>query len=104
MKQAFLAAVDVSHAYGEGMEFLVSKGDPEPQEPGHVRWVEYRTEEELVGWIRDHKEEIQLIVAGRGQQGIFDVGPLVVNFGDAQRPTLDWCADGVDTLDFLQAL
>ncbi|MEM8487929.1 MAG: hypothetical protein AAF564_20425 [Bacteroidota bacterium] len=104
MKQAFLAAVDVSHAYGEGMEFLVSKGDPEPQEPGHVRWVEYRTEEELVGWIRDHKEEIQLIVAGQGQQGKFDLGPLVVSFGDAQRPTLDWCADTVDTLDFLQAL
>ncbi len=104
MKQAFLAAVDVSHAYGEGMEFLVSKGDPEPQEPGHVRWAEYRTEEELVGWIRDHKEEIQLIVAGKGQQGRLDVGPLLVNFGDAQRPTLDWCADGIDTVDFLHAL
>src|SRR5690625_7069703 len=41
MHQAMLAAVEHPHAYGEGLEFLVSKGPPEVQIPGHVRWSEY---------------------------------------------------------------
>lgn len=109
MKQAFLAAVDTPHAYSEGMEFLVSKGEPEQQEPGHVRWAEYRTEEELVGWIKEHKNEIQLVLASTHTINRFnnitelDI-PDVLPLGDAQRPSLDWCADGIDTIAFLGAL
>ncbi len=104
MKQAFLNAIGASHAYGEGLEFLVSKGDPEPQEPGHVRWATYRTHEELVSWIQKHEDEIQLIVTGDKRIDSWKILPLVVPFGDAQRPELDWCADGIDTIAFLQSL
>ncbi|MFK7846464.1 MAG: acyl-CoA reductase [Rhodothermales bacterium] len=109
MKQAFLAAVDTPHAYGEGMEFLVSKGAPEQQEPGHVRWAEYRTEKELISWIENHKDEIQLVLANKHTLNRFknitelDI-PDVLPLGDAQRPSLNWCADGIDTIAFLQAL
>ncbi len=104
MKQAFLDAIGASHAYGDGLEFLVSKGDPEPQEPGHVRWATYRTHKELVSWIQKHEDEIQLIVTGDKRIEGWNVSPLVVPFGDAQRPALDWCADGIDTIAFLQSL
>ncbi len=104
MKQAFLDAIGASHAYSDGLEFLVSKGEPEQQEPGHIRWAEYRTQEELVSWIRDHEGELQLIIAGRqGIKGLEGTVP-VLPFGEAQRPSLDWCADNTDTIAFLHAL
>ncbi len=101
MKQAFLNAIGASHAYGEGMEFLVSKGDPEQQEPGHVRWATYRTTEELVSWIEAHEQEIQLIVAGNRFDQRINTSVPIIAFGEAQRPELDWCADGIDTVSFL---
>ena len=41
MRRAFLEAADQSHAYAAGMQFLVSRGDPEPQDGAHLRWSEY---------------------------------------------------------------
>ena len=104
MKQAFLNAIGASHAYGEGMEFLVSRGEPEVQEPGHVRWVAYRTREELVSWIKNHEEVIQLVVTGNQGADLLDLSLPILPFGEAQRPALNWCADGIDTIAFLFAL
>ncbi len=101
MKQAFLDAVGVSHAYGDGMEFLVSKGEPEQQEPGHIRWSTYRTTADLISWMTDHEQEMQLIVASKKIADQIEIVTPVVSFGEAQRPALDWCADGVDTIAFL---
>lgn len=104
MKRAFLDAIGASHAYGDGMEFLVSKGEPEQQEPGHVRWATYRTLQELAGWMEDHKEEIQLVFASKNSAEQLNVSVPVLPFGSAQRPTLSWCPDGIDTIAFLQSL
>ncbi|MEM7348999.1 MAG: hypothetical protein AAF485_32625 [Chloroflexota bacterium] len=103
MKQAFLDAVGVSHAYGEGLEFLVSKGEPEQQEPGHVRWVDYRTTEEVISWIGQHKHEIQLVLAENRFAEQLALTLPVAAFGEAQRPALDWCADDIDTIAFLMS-
>lgn len=51
MQKAFLEARDRSHAHGEGLEFLVSRGAPEVQPPGHLRWTEYEEEEEVGDWL-----------------------------------------------------
>jgi len=104
MQQAFLEATDQSHAYGEGLEFLVSRGAPEPQRPGHIRWAEYDTLDEVRDWLSAHADRIQLVTA-RPQLGD-QLGAAVPTaaLGSAQRPGLDWQPDGKDTLAFLDAI
>ena len=62
MKKAFLAAQNVPHAYGEGLEFLVSKGDPNFMEPCHIRWAPYKSLEEVLQWVERKIEEIRFVV------------------------------------------
>lgn len=102
LPQAFLAAVEAPHAAGEGLEFLVSKGDPEPQVPGHVRWVEYEALEEVRRWLAEQRGALQLVVAR--PELLPELGEAVPAepLGEAQRPALDWCPDGVDTMAFLR--
>lgn len=104
MQQAFLAALDAPHAYGEGHEFLLSKGQADVQGPGHLRWVEYEDLDEVAGWLDQQAESLQLVVAraevAEQLPGIVPIEPP----GLAQRPALDWRPDGVDTVDFLCAL
>ena len=132
MQQAFLEAVDVPHAYGEGLEFLVSRGEAKAQQPGHLRWAEYDDLSEVCAWLFRQREEIQIVVAddrirpsliagcdpgdvgrssespaGKGRRSYDpgDVGRLpILALGQAQRPALDWCPDGVDTVSFLTGL
>ena len=66
MQQAFLEARDQSHAYGDGLEFLVSRGAADVQRPGHVRWTEYDEPREAVQWMHDQSEMLELVVARRG--------------------------------------
>lgn len=104
MPKAFLEAVGTPHAYGEGLEFLLSKGSPELQQPGHVRWIEYRAVDEVATWVRSHASDVQLVVA---REEVLALMPDVVSrerFGQAQRPPVDWCADGTDVVDFLVRL
>lgn len=104
MQQAFLAAVDLPHAYGEGLEFLVSKGEPDVQVPGHLRWVPYGSLDEVRDWLHSHEQRLQLVVA---RPDVADALPRhlpTVPPGQAQRPPLDWCPDGQDALQFLTAL
>lgn len=63
MQQAFLDARDEPHAYAEGLEFLVSRGDPSLQKPGHIRWAEYDDLSEAVVWGEEHSDEMYGFVA-----------------------------------------
>ncbi len=101
MQQAYLAAVNQPHAYGEGLEFLISKGPPEVQIPGHVRWVVYKDMNEVIHLIEEMRNKVQCMVA-RG--GLCEKLPKSWNaqlLGTTQRPKLAWMPDGMDTIDFL---
>lgn len=99
--KAFLKAVDQSHACEENLEFLVSRGEPEVQIPGHLRWTEFEDDSELTTWLEQHAENVQLLVSTRGS--ITGVPPDITQAepGHAQRPTLSWCPDGKNTVEFL---
>ena len=102
MQRALLEAVDASHAYGEGLEFLVSRGEPEVQSPGHLRWAEYDDIADVNAWL--DKQPVQLIVATPRVQKQLKFGGILLAPGEAQRPALDWRPDGIDTVDFLSGL
>lgn len=104
MPQAFLEATGQSHAYGEGLEFLVSRGAPEPQQPGHVRWAEYDTLDEVKAWLEAHASEIQLVVARDAVAERLATDVPMEPLGEAQRPALDWQPDRVDTVAFVETL
>ncbi len=57
---AFLASAKQPHATGPG--FLVSKGEPEPQAPGHIRWAEYASLPEVAAWLRA-QPDVSAVVA-----------------------------------------
>ncbi|MEM1095571.1 MAG: hypothetical protein AAGJ10_13300 [Bacteroidota bacterium] len=63
MPQAFLAASKTPHGYGEGLEFLVSRGKAEVQEPAHIRWVPYTSLDEVRTWLRTHRADVIHIVS-----------------------------------------
>lgn len=101
IQQAYLDATNQPHAYGEGLEFLLSKGAAEPQSPGHVRWVEYQSLDEVIAIINGLINQIQCILASptatRTLPKDWNVEPL----GSTQTPELSWKPDGKDTIDFL---
>ncbi|MCY4159185.1 MAG: hypothetical protein OXE92_09515 [Bacteroidetes bacterium] len=99
--QAYLAAINQAHAYGDGLEFLISKGEPEAQVPGHVRWVGYKDFDEMIVLVEGLYKEIQCIVARESIHTMLPKGWSVQPLGMTQRPALDWQPDGVDTIDFL---
>lgn len=45
------------------LEFLVSRGAPEVQTPGHLRWVPYRDPVEVAEWLEAHAAEVSVVVA-----------------------------------------
>lgn len=103
MPRAFLKATNTSHAFGEG--FLLSKGEPEPQQPGHIRWAEYETLDAVNAWLVSNEDRLQLIAARPAVQALLAGAEVEhVELGDAQRPRLDWNADGRDVMDFVRAL
>jgi len=64
MQKAFLEARDEPRAFAEGLEFLVSRGEPEiPSPPGHIRWTEYDDLDEIDEWIEDHEDALYAVVA-----------------------------------------
>lgn len=62
MRRAFLEAADQSHAYAAGMQFLVSRGAPEPQDGSHLRWSEYEDLADVAEWITEHAHEVDMLV------------------------------------------
>ena len=102
MQQAFLEAMNRPHGYGEGLEFLLSKGDPVAMIPGHIRLAEYESLSEVVSWLKDHRSGLQLAAARQGlHDELEEAGVPLAALGEAQRPPLDWCPDGVDVMAFL---
>ncbi len=101
MQQAYLAATNQPHAHGDDLEFLLSKGAAEPQSPGHVRWVEYQSDDEMESAVNQIINQIQCIVArvqvSKRLPKRWNVQPL----GSTQSPELGWKPDGIDTIDFL---
>lgn len=64
MQKAFLEARDEPRAFAEGLEFLVSRGDPETPSPdGHIRWTEYDDLGEVDDWIQGHRSTLAAVVA-----------------------------------------
>ncbi len=104
MQQAFLEAVNSPHAHGENLEFLLSRGEPEPQQPGHVRWSEYSNLDEVVQWLARNRDAIQIVVMREEMCNRLGGNLPTCAFGDAQRPPLDWRADGRDVMAFLSDL
>lgn len=102
MQRALLEAVDASHAYGEGLEFLVSRGEPEIQSPGHLRWVEYDDIADVNAWLG--KQPVQLLIATPPVRKRLTFQGILLAPGEAQRPALDRRPDGVDTVEFLSGL
>lgn len=104
MAQAFLKAVDRPHAYGDGLEFLVSRGEAAVQGPGHVRWVPYEDLAEAVRCIDGRQNELQCVAARPYLRRKLPRQWPAVNLGDTQRPELNWCPDGTDIVAFLAGL
>ena len=103
MQQAFLAAVDTPHGYADDLSFLVSKGPPEPQDPGHVRWTGYDALDEVNDWLSAHEAELQHTFATERLLRGLETERLS-RLGEGQRPLLSWCPDGVDTMAFLASI
>lgn len=104
MQQAFLAAVKAPHAYGEGLVYLVSRGEAEVQSPAHIRWVPYDSIAEVREWIDANARRLQLVSARAEVREMLSPPVEAVDLGEAQRPALDWRPDGKDTVVFLRSL
>lgn len=101
MQQAFLDARDQSHAYAEGLEFLVSRGDPEPQRAGHIRWAEYDDFGEVEAWIAECEDDPYAVIARRHlHDQLPDSWPLRAP-GGIHVPPLD-DEEGRETIQFLR--
>lgn len=104
MQQAFLEAVGVPHAHGDGLEFLMSKGDPDVQPPGHIRWSEYTNLDEVRSWLQGSRDNLQLVVLREGMRRQLGAELPFGKLGEAQRPGLDWRPDERDVMSFLADL
>lgn len=104
LQQAFLKAVDQPYAFGEGLVFLLSRGEPEAQSPGHIRWAEYGEIEDVETWIDRHSDEIQLVIASERVKLSVPESMNRTIPGEAQRPELDWCQGSEEIGSFLQRL
>ena len=103
MQQAFLEARDEPHAYAEGLEFLMSRGDPEPQRAGHVRWTEYDNYGDVGSWLADHSDDVYAVIARHHlHDQLPDEWPLRAP-GGVHVPPLD-DDEGRDTVQFLKEI
>ncbi len=95
--EALLRAIRFPHAAGDG--FLVSKGSPEVQAPGHVRWSEYADFAEVNEFVAANRDSVRIVIGPSRLQAACTCA--LQPFGTAQRPQLDWEAGGTEVLDFL---
>lgn len=66
---------------------------------GSIHYEYYKDLGDLNTWIEKHSNEIQCVVSQKPISGL-----EVVPFGQAQCPTIDTYADGIDTMQFLLSL
>jgi len=98
MQQAYLDAIQIPNAYAEEFQFLLSKGEPDEQSPGHVRWVTYDDMSFVLDWILHHQDQIQCAYSN---ERLLEDHPGWEPLGTAQRPSLGWCPDGRSHQSFL---
>ncbi|MEQ9104374.1 MAG: acyl-CoA reductase [Rhodothermales bacterium] len=106
MQQAFLEALDAPHAWADGMAFLISRGEAELQQPGHIRWVPYESPDIVTAWVGEHRNALQAVYTRRERAGVWSerLSVVVEPLGTAQRPELDWNPDGRSHADFFNNL
>ncbi len=105
MQIAYYEAADLPHAYADDGSFLVSKGDPEVQRPAHIRWVEYEDPDDVVQWLNDNRDRIQLVsTTDKVRDRLSAITIPVIAVGDAQRPGLGWDSNPVGVVPFLKSL
>ncbi|MEM6782695.1 MAG: hypothetical protein AAF624_03060 [Bacteroidota bacterium] len=92
MPRAFLKAAKQPYAWGDGV--LVSRGDPDVQAPGHLRWVVFDAPEHVVSWAIAHRDRLGGVVAtGAVAKRLGIPDDLRVEPGDAHRPRLGTPSD-----------
>lgn len=101
MQQAFLEARDQPHAYADGLEFLMSRGEPEVKRAGHLRWTEYGGLDDLADWLSDHEDEVYAVVARSGLHDQLPEFHTVRTPGGVHVPPLD-DREGRETVAFLR--
>lgn len=103
MQQAFLEAQDSAHAYADGLEFLMSRGAPEPQKAGHIRWTEYDDLGQVDEWWETKRNKIYAVVARHHlHEKCPDHWPVQAP-GGVHFPPLD-DVDGISTVQFLNTV
>jgi hypothetical protein len=103
MPKAFLEAQDAPHAYADGLQFLLSRDDPEPQPGAHIRWAEYDRVDAVSAWTHDQEARIHALVARSGLHGTFDSPAPWALPGTVHRPVVP-DDDDQTVAAFLQAL
>lgn len=101
MQQAFLDARDEPHAYADGLEFLVSRGEPTPRRPGHVRWIEYDELDDVETWMTEREDVVYALVARRHLHDQLSSDCILRTPGGVHAPPLD-DPEGRATLAFLK--
>lgn len=81
MMAAFAAKAKLPLAILDDYSLLVTRGEPEVQRAGHVRWVVYDEPAEITRWQATCTEKTALF-ARRGFKGLQGLQP----FGEAHRP------------------
>ncbi len=89
MQRAFVKAAGLPHAYGEGLEFLISRGPPAFQMPGHVRWSDYEDLGQVTAWLQEHADAVSMVLCRSGLRDGLETGLPVRPFGEAHRQPLD---------------
>lgn len=103
MQQAFLEARDQPHAYADGLQFLVSRGEPEVQRAGHVRWTEYDDLEDLGRWLDGREDAVYAIIARPHLHDQLPDVHAVRSPGGVHVPPLD-DREGEEVVAFLRGL
>ena len=103
MQQAFLEARDQPHAYADGLEFLMSRGEPEVQRAGHVRWTEYDDLEDLADWLADREDAIYSVIARSDLHDRLPAFHTIRTPGGVHVPPLD-DREGEETVAFLRGI
>ncbi len=104
MQKAFLEARDEPRAYAEGLEFLMSRGEPKvPRPDGHLRWTQYTALDAVDEWITTHRSALAAVVAREPLHDQLPASWPLRTPGDLHLPPLANDA-GRALADFLRAL
>ncbi len=103
MQKAFLASRDMPHAFGEGLEFLVSKGPPEFLEPCHIRWSTYSSPDEVMSWLNQSHQDVSMITTASNVIRTLGLSVPIFDLGVVHRLSLIEHPQSRDVLNFLMS-